>query len=246
MVIPLHRETLAGQVAQHLLVEIESGRLSPGDTLPSEALLGARYNVSRPIVREALKTLAARGIIEIANGKSATVKPLNSDPIRDFFQRAVQLNRQTIIDLLELRRGIEIQSATLAAERRTPEDLAELERVVAAMRAHLHDPIAYSALDLELHMRIASASRNMMVYYLVESIRHQLHDTIREGMRRRNPGAEYERVQQLHEEVLRALRQGDALWAGRAMAQHFDEAIMHLPYEEQAARVGRDEAEQGD
>src|SRR5215470_17073146 len=143
MVVPLHRETLAGQVAQHLLVEIESGRLSPGDTLPSEAQLCARYNVSRPIIREALKTLAARGIIEIANGKSATVKPLNSDPIRDFFQRAVQLNRQTIIDLLELRRGIEIQSATLAAERRTPEDLAELERLIAAMRVQLHDTVAY-------------------------------------------------------------------------------------------------------
>jgi DNA-binding FadR family transcriptional regulator len=237
MVVTLRRETLAEQVAQHLLVEIESGRLSPGDTLPSEAQLAARYNVSRPIVREALKTLAARGIIEIVNGKGALVKAMNSDPIRDFFQRAVQLNRQTIIDLLELRRGIEIQSATLAAQRRTPEDLAELERITAEMRANLHDPVAYSDLDLDLHLRIASASRNMMLYYLVESIRQQLHDTILEGMRRRNSAEEYERVQVLHEELLEALRRGAALQAGQAMAQHFDEAIMHLPYEDQAAQV---------
>jgi DNA-binding FadR family transcriptional regulator len=246
MVVTLRRETLAGQVAQHLLVEIESGQLSPGDTLPSEAQLAARYNVSRPIVREALKTLAARGIVEIVNGRGALVKAMNSDPIRDFFQRAVQLNRQTIIDLLELRRGIEIQSATLAAQRRTPEDLAELRRLTAQMRACLHDPVAYSALDLNLHLRIASASRNMMLYYLVESIRQQLHDTILEGMRRRNSAAEYERVQVLHEELLEALERGAPLAAGQAMAQHFDEASMHLPYEDQAAHVIAARAPHGD
>jgi DNA-binding FadR family transcriptional regulator len=201
--------------------------------------LSTDYGVSRPIVREALKMLAAQSVVEIVNGRGALIKAINGDPIRDFFQRAVQLNPQTVIDLLELRRGVEIQSATLAVRRRSDEDMADMRRLLGEMRTHLDDQEKYSVLDLALHLRIASASRNMMVYYLVESIRQQLHDTIREGMRRRMPGDEYERVQVLHEALVQALELGDPHQAGSAMAQHFDEAIMHLPYEDQAAQVTR-------
>src|SRR5919204_5122439 len=132
MDVRLRRETLADQVAQHLVEFIVEQRLPPYAALPSEAALTQEFKVSRPVVREALRSLAARGIIEIANGKGARVMPITSHLMREYFDRAVRFKHASLIELMEVRRGIEIQSALLAAQRRTPEDVAELERVVAA------------------------------------------------------------------------------------------------------------------
>jgi DNA-binding FadR family transcriptional regulator len=232
MNVRLRRETLADQVAHHLVEFIVEQRLPPYAALPSEAALTREFKVSRPVVREALRSLAARGIIEIANGKGARVMPITSHLMREYFDRAVRFKHASLIELMEVRRGIEIQSALLAAQRRTPEDVAEVERVVAAMRQHLHDPQAYTALDVELHLLIASASGNTLLYHLVESIREPLRDTIREGLRRRGSVAEYERVQELHEHLVAALARGDPHEAARAMALHFDEAVMALVQDE--------------
>ena len=116
--------------------------------------------------------------------------------------------------------------AAVLWERRAPADLAAMVRVVATMRRQLHDPEAYTDLDTELHLLIARASGNATLYHLVESIREPLQDTIREGLRRRNPGRQYERVQAMHEDLLAALERGDADSAARAMAIHFDETVM--------------------
>ncbi len=77
------RETLAEQVAQRLLDQIERQPLHPGAALPSEAKLAAEFGVSRPIVCEALKSLAARRIVAIAGGKGTTVKGVTSEPLED-------------------------------------------------------------------------------------------------------------------------------------------------------------------
>jgi DNA-binding FadR family transcriptional regulator len=232
MDVRLRRETLADQVAHHLIEFIVEQRLPPYAALPSEAALTQEFKVSRPVVREALRSLAARGIIEISNGKGARVMPITSNLMREYFDRAVRFNHASLIELMEVRRGIEIQSAFLAAQRRSPEDVAGLERVVAAMRQHLHDPQAYTALDVEFHLHIASASGNTLLYHLVESIREPLRDTIREGLRRRASAAQYERVQERHEHLVAALTQGDPQEAARAMALHFDEAVLALVQDE--------------
>lgn len=222
----LHRETVAEQVAHHLLEYIERQALAPGAFLPSEARLAEEFGVSRPSVREALKALAARGVVEVANGKGTTVKAMTSEPLSHFFRRTVRMNSEALIELLEVRRGLEVQSAMLAASRRTADDLAALARVVQTMRRQLNDPEAYTDLDTELHLLIARASGNATMYHLIESIREPLQDTIREGLRRRNPGQQFERVQVMHEDLLAALEQGDAVAAAQAMAVHFDETVM--------------------
>lgn len=221
----LRRETLAQQVAHHLLDYIERQGLAPGAFLPSEARLAEEFGVSRPSIREALKALEARGVVEIANGRGATVKAMSSEPLSHFFRRTARVNREALLELLEVRRGLEAQSARLAARRRTAADLAAMARVVATMRQQLGDPEAYTDLDTELHLLIARASGNATLYHLVESIREPLQDTIREGLRRRNPGHQYERVQAMHEDLLAALERGDAEEAARAMAVHFDETM---------------------
>src|SRR5512140_2333475 len=133
MLQKLSRGTLAEQVTDNLLSFIESQHLKPGDLLPSETSLAGSFGVSRPVIREALKNLEGKGVIEIINGKGALVRPIDSDPLRLFFQRAMQLERSSMLELMEIRKGMEVQAAALAAERRDAKDLQDIRQVVETM-----------------------------------------------------------------------------------------------------------------
>jgi DNA-binding FadR family transcriptional regulator len=235
----LHRETLAERAATSLMEFVRAQDLKPGDVLPSASRLALEFGVSRPVIREALKSLQGQGVIEVINGRGAIVRSIDSSILLVFFARAMQVDRDSIIELMEVRKGIEVEGAILAAQRRTPEELARLAATVAQMHRCLHDPDAYIELDVALHLLIASASHNRMLYHLVESIREALKDSVREGLRRRRTGEQLERVQVLHEALLTELERGDPERAGRAMALHFDEAVMALIGDDAADARGR-------
>jgi GntR family transcriptional regulator, transcriptional repressor for pyruvate dehydrogenase complex len=225
MLPKLSRGTLAEQVTENLLAFIDSQNLKPGDLLPSETSLSTSFGVSRPVIREALKNLEGKGIIEIINGKGALVKPIDSDPLRLFFQRAMQLERSTILELMEVRKGLEVQAVMLAAKRRQENDLVNIRRLVCAMRNEIHHPLNYAALDTEYHLAIASATHNTILFYLVESIRESLLHTISTGLKVRHRDDQFERIQELHEKILQLITEGDVVGAAESMALHFDEAI---------------------
>ncbi len=228
MLTNLSRETLPEQIAQSLIEFIRTQDLRPGDLLPSEAKLAGDFRVSRSVVREALKSLAAQGVVEVVSGKGAIVRPVDDKLLRLFFQRVIQFERATLIDLMDVRKPIEVQSASMAAQRRTAEELAYIAETVVSMREHLNDLETYIDLDVEFHLLIASATHNTIMYHLINSIRDPLKDVIREGLRRRDTTEQLERVQRLHEAILAAIEHGDASEAGQAMAQHFDEAVTAL------------------
>jgi GntR family transcriptional regulator, transcriptional repressor for pyruvate dehydrogenase complex len=221
----LNRLTLAEQVAQLLVERIEQEKLHPGDSFPSIAKLAEEYNVSKPIIREALKTLEGRGIVEVSNGRTPTVKPLTSQNLRTFFEHAVAFNPRSLIELLEIRRGLEIQSALLAARNRNAEEMAEILALVAQMRDNVYNPVLYTELDLRLHLMIALASRNTLMVYMIESIRNILRDTIKEGLRSRFTDEQIQYVQYLHERIVDAIHHQDTERVQQAMAEHFDDAI---------------------
>ena len=209
---------------------IEAQDLKPGKVLPPETQLAANLGVSRPIIREALKSLAGKGIIEVVSGKGAVVKPLDGQPLQVFFRRATQIEREAIIDLMELRKGIEVQAAALAALRRTPDELVQLADIVATMRRHLRVPDVYVESDVAFHRQIASMTHNALMSHLVGAIREAIKNTLHENMLRQQTDEQLERVQVGHETILAALEQGDAEEAQRAMAAHFDDAVMSLIY----------------
>lgn len=196
-----------------------------GTILPSEAKLTAQFGVSRPVIREALTSLEARGIVKVLNGKGAIVQPVTSAPLRAFFETAVQLRRETLVELLEIRKGIEVQSASLAADRRTAEDVDRMQQTITAMRRHLHDPGEYVDLDANFHLLIAAASGNSMLHHLIESIRGPLKNSIREGVRLRHTEDQFQEMQGGHERILEAIGRSDAVTASRLMADHFDGAV---------------------
>jgi GntR family transcriptional regulator, transcriptional repressor for pyruvate dehydrogenase complex len=227
MLTKLRRETLAEQAIQGIMQLIQQRGLRPGAVLPSESKLAAEFGVSRPVIREAYKALAGMGVIEIVNGKGAVVQAFDSNRLRVLFVGAIEVNPETILELMEVRKGIEVESAILAARRRTPDELHRLQQIVSAMREHLDDIETYIVLDVELHLQIASATHNWMMYSLVESIRSSLAQMVRAGYQQRKRD-QHERVQILHELVVDAIARGDAEAAGHSMAMHFDDAAVAL------------------
>lgn len=228
MLPKITRGTLADQVTDRLLEYIESQHLKPGDLLPSETSLANSFGVSRPVIREALKNLEGKGVIEIVNGKGALIRPIDSDPLRLFFQRAMQMEYGTMLELMEVRKGIEVEAAFLAAKRRDENDLKVISNIVKEMRDNMQNLDAYIQLDVEFHLRIAAASHNGMIVYLVESIRDALRNTISAGLKSRGSALRLEPIQELHELLLQKLTEGDAEAVMLAMSQHFDEAILAM------------------
>ncbi len=228
MLKSVNRQTYADQVTESLIEYIASSQAQPGELLPSTADLAAQFGVSRPVVREALKALEGQGVITIVNGKGAMIRPVSSETLETFFDRAVQMNDETIVELVEVRQPLEVQSAMLAAKRRTEEDIEGLSELMTGMRQHLHDFEIYARLDIEFHLRLAQAAHNQMLYLLIASIRETLAEAALAGLRRRQNPAELEQVQVLHEAILDAVSAGEAEAAGEAMRRHFAETVAGL------------------
>jgi DNA-binding FadR family transcriptional regulator len=147
-----------------------------------------------------------------------------------FFQRAMQMEQDTILELMEVRRGLEVQAAVLAAQRRTEKDLETIGQIVRAMRENIDDLDAFTQLDVELHVRIAAASHNSMLAYLVESIRDSLRNTITAGLRSRGTALQLEAIQRTHETLFQTLSTGNVEATMHAMEWHFDEAITAMEH----------------
>lgn len=225
MLTKVIRGTLAEQVAGRLLEYISSQHMKERDLLPSETSLAGSFGVSRPVIREALKNLEGQGVIEIINGKGALIRPIDSDPLRLFFQRAMQMERSTMLELMEVRKGLEVQCAQLAAQRGTEADLLQIRQVTKAMQQNLDNLEEYTRLDVEFHLQIARATHNTMLVYLVESIRDVLRSTIATGLQSRGSLLNLESIQHTHDVLLETLAGRDVEAAMRTMSLHFDEAI---------------------
>ena len=226
----LNRQTLADQIAQRILNRAVASGVRPGDALPGETVLAAQFAVSRSAIREALKWLSGRGYIQIMNGRSARVQALDDGNLRAYFSHALHVEGVPFAELMEARKSIEIQSATLAAQRRTQSQVNELFEVIIQMRAELdkHHSDAYVDLDVDLHMQIARAAHNVVVQHLISAIRGTLNVAVHESLYRRRTRVQLMRVHELHEAIVSEIRLGNADGAGRAMQIHFDEALAFL------------------
>src|SRR6266498_6066282 len=131
---PVDRTSVVGSVIEQLEGLI-FGAFEPGEALPAEGKLAEALGVSRLTVREATRSLEARGLLEITQGRRPRVAAPNGTLVGEFFRSAVRRDPRALLDLLEVRRALEVHIATLAAKRATKGDLADMEMCIAAMRA---------------------------------------------------------------------------------------------------------------
>jgi GntR family transcriptional repressor for pyruvate dehydrogenase complex len=223
---------LGDAVIERLTQAIVDGRLKPGDPLPSESQIAATFGISKPIAREALRELAAMGVIQVQQGKVSRVRAIDSGPLERFFRFAVGRTQQGLHDAVELRRMLEPQIASLAAQRHTEADLAALREILAAMEASLGDIPRWIVADLAFHGQIAAMSHNGLVVLQMKG----LEPVVREMMVRFNDRAARTRADwretfERHVRIADAVASGGAEAAERAMRDHFaaaDAAIAEI------------------
>lgn len=196
---------------------VTSGKLASGGFLPSEPELSRRFGVSRPTVRQALRTLEARGLVITKHGVRAQVIDRTREVATDSISLLLLRSGSGPRDLLEVRRMLECQGAALAAQRATAADLSALAAAIDLMRNQSATVAEYVEGDLHFHLRLAEAARNGVLVAVTRAIRSLLLDTI---------AATYavdgrtERRLRDHTRVLEAVVARDPIGAEAAMQAH--------------------------
>ena len=219
--LPNDKQRLTETVTQFVIDRVAERVYRPGDSLPSESDLAKRLNVSKPVVREALGRLAALGIVQIQQGKPTTVRGLSVAPLDQFLRLAVRATDNGLREAVELRRAIEVEIASLAAERATPLQIEPVEAAVEKMRESIDgDFERWLQGDFAFHVALARCSGNALLEHLVNALAETIKFTQRAlGVQRdlRDPVATVAR----HQTIVDALKARDPAAARIAMTAHF-------------------------
>lgn len=227
---PLQQGTVSDLIAERILDAITSEQLKPGDRLPAERDLAARLGTSRPSLREALRSLRERGLVDIRHGSGVFVaEPHDTRALRD----AVASEELTLTELFDMREVLEVPATGWAARN---QDVALLEKVTEAFRAldrcsraEKVDWDELRALDSAFHLRIVEAAGNRFL----TRTQTVLQDILGRGMQTtlHLPGR-LERSRRDHERIHEAVLGADPVAARRAAKAHIDgarrAALLHL------------------
>lgn len=162
---------LSDTIAERLLEAVVSGQFREGDVLPSERDLGRQFGVSRTVIREAIRSLATRGVVDVQSGRGVRVLRLDSAPVTEAMSLLVRgTPEMTFVHVHEVRTTLEVQVAGLASDRAGPAEIAELHEIVGRMAETGEDIDVRSRLDVEFHRAVARSARNELFLVLLDSI----------------------------------------------------------------------------
>jgi GntR family transcriptional regulator, transcriptional repressor for pyruvate dehydrogenase complex len=219
--------SLADRVAEVLTDEITSGRLSPGDRLPTEIQLVKQLGVSRTVVREAVSRLRNAGLVEPRQGAGVFVLEPRLRPL-DLSVEA-QRTKASVLQIVEVRQAIEGEAAALAATRATPEDLSRIRIALGAIDADVRAGGDGVDADLAFHQSVGDSTGNPV---LAETLRY-IGSLMRSGIRvtRANEARRADftaQVRQEHQVLVEAIEAGDPKAARAAARQHMEHAADRL------------------
>lgn len=213
-----------GRVNEH----IRRNRLSVGDLLPSEGTFAEQLGVSRVVTREAFRSLAATGIIDVGSGRRARVSAIDSNVLGAMIDHAVHVEQISIQQIYDLRRTLEARAVTLAAIRRSEAEADFILRLAASMRADFRDAEKVMDHDIAFHHAITAAARNPSFSLVLGGFEKVMRQTWPIGWRSRaSDDLRLESIES-HEEIARAIKASDPQAAQVAMAEHFDKSVKAL------------------
>jgi GntR family transcriptional repressor for pyruvate dehydrogenase complex len=216
----IRRERLYQQVAQSIEELIDSGRLRPGDQLPSERELASGLGVGRGVIREGIKVLQERGLVSIKPGEGIFVAEIHTDVVTNQLDRFLRMGSTSNDDLGEVRRILEIEIAGLAAQRAEADDLQSMKQAIEAMEDNILSQEAFIAADHAFHLALARATRNELLPLLMGVIVDRLQET--RNLVFRVHGAP-ERGQVWHRAIYAAIETGNVEAAKESMSMHLDQ-----------------------
>ncbi|ABO50703.1 transcriptional regulator, GntR family [Desulforamulus reducens MI-1] len=226
---PIKAKKVYEEIVQQIKEMISKGELQAGDKMIPERELAERLQVGRSAVREAYRALEAIGIIEIRSGEGTFVRKLGNKPMTDIMSFAVITGKDTLFELLELRKIVETEAASLAAQRRTEEDINNIEKWLKQMKLDIEKGNLGDISDINFHYALTDAAHNSLLTRLMNSISETMKKemvTVRLNLyeAHRTPWKLYHQ----HEVITEAIKKGDAEGARAAMLDHLVNAEREL------------------
>jgi GntR family transcriptional repressor for pyruvate dehydrogenase complex len=171
MLEPIKRTTLREEAAEQIRALIAEGPMRPGDRLPSERDLVVKLAVSRTTIREALRSLEIRGLLEVRPGEGAFVRELPLEALIDPLASTLH-NRRSLLELLEVRRNLEPGIAALAAQRAQAGDIDEMKLLLVEIEQRLENRRYDAAVKsiIAFHRVITRATGNRLIQRLMDTI----------------------------------------------------------------------------
>jgi GntR family transcriptional repressor for pyruvate dehydrogenase complex len=219
-------QKLTSTLIEHLRHEIESGRLAAGARLPTEQEMTAAFGVSRTVIREAVAALRSEGLVVTRQGVGAFVSHGSPRPFR--INPDDLLSLRDAVKVMELRKGVEVEAAGLAAERRDAAQMATIAAAWDELEAAVARGEAGVDADFAFHYAIAEATGNQYFTQLLrflgrliiprQSVRLAEHDASRQT-------AYLRRVQAEHAAIVAAIREQNPTAARRAMTRHLGNSL---------------------
>ncbi len=213
---PIKRMKVSDEVFEQMQNLLAEGEWKTGERLPSENELAEMFGVSRITVRQALQRLALLGLIETRLGEGSFVKEIEPGNNMNALIPAILFNREEMEQVLEFREIIEVESAKLAAQRATDEDIETLKKLWQKMKESEGKPVKFSQADLAFHMKVGEMTRNDFVIKTQGILRSTLQEAMNENIERMGyePGIRY------HGEMIKAFEARDSKYALQLMKEH--------------------------
>jgi len=219
------RRTLHKDVAEIISEKIIAGEWPPNTFLPTEAELCEEMDVSRTVIREAIKVLENSGLVRIDHGFGTVVLEAHHESVSRPLKLLLRRKAGELKHLMEVRKIIEVAVAGLAALRRSSENLMAMERALQIMREQPGDSEEHVNADVEFHAEIARATKNPMVLVILEPLRELLRQSRMVSFS--GPALLPLRIKQ-HETIYEFIRRGDAPGAQMAMTEHLSDTEKDL------------------
>jgi GntR family transcriptional regulator, galactonate operon transcriptional repressor len=224
------RRGLHGQIVHRIGVQIVRGELKPGDVIPADEL-SAELGLSRTVFREAVKVLAAKGLVEARPKTGTRVRPRAAwnllDPDVLAWRSEANPDGDFFRNIVELRRIVEPEATRLAAERATAAEIAGIQAVFREMEAAIDDPEAYLEPDLRFHELILEACHNELLAHMAGTMRAVFRAlfVVTSPRSRRTS----RRATALHGEIVAAVAARDGAAAEASMRELIEDTAKRLP-----------------
>ena len=209
------------QIVQQIEKSIQKGTLKPGDQLPAERELALKFGVSRTAVREAVRTLHEKGLVEAYSGRGTFITNTTSRAGRKPIDVTMRIDQPDgLMHLAELRQILEPEIAARAATRMDDQQLTLMREAFDVMNGAMTDADSYIEADLDFHLALAEAAGNPMILSLLDLIIGQLREQRRKIF---SVHGGPERGQHHHARILEAIANKDAMAARAAMLDHLQQ-----------------------
>lgn len=228
MFVPVQNKRLYQQVAEQIQEMILDGRLKSGDRLPAERIMAEQFSVSRNSIREAIRALEILGIAESRQGGGNFIVAGKSSCLFEPLSIMFKLHNGTFTDLLEIRRGLEMEAAALAAQRITQDEATGLVSIMEALKQADSEQRSIE-LDKQLHLLIAELSGNVMLSGFLNAISRLLEQAVRDGRKLILSSCRSDKTLiAMHQKLCNAIIAKDSKAAARICSKHFDFILDNL------------------